>query len=335
MTDKDDVRDARLAQALRHMPDAHMQPSAEARMAVLKHAQEALTGRANTAPPAARRWWQSTSPSAWGGALASVLVASFITLMWYGQPVPDANPEGLPATEQEAKATAPAAPAADADKAAPAPLAQAPVVPPAAEKKRETAPRALPPPPPVKEMAAPPVAAQVPQPALAAPTTMSAPAPAPVAAPPAPAMVAKSQAADSALALPSAETAAAPPVAAVAGRMQRSRTDSWAAAAIAATATVTQGNRSTRLGVGPAAALLAALRALPYEVPANNLHVAADSPVFTVQSAQGEVWAVSPHRVVLRNMQFTAEAKQIPQATVSPITDAQWQELRGLAQAAP
>ena len=106
MTDKDALRDARLAQALRHMPDAHMQPNAQARLAVLKHAQQALTGGANTAPPAARRWWQSTSPSAWGGALASVLVASFITLMWYGQPVPDANPEGLPVTEEAISATA-------------------------------------------------------------------------------------------------------------------------------------------------------------------------------------------------------------------------------------
>lgn len=315
MTDKDALRDARLAQALRHMPDAHMQPSAEARLAVLKHAHEALTGGANTAPPAARRWWQSTSPSAWGGALASVLVASFITLMWYGQPVPDANPEGLPVTEQEISATAPATPTADAAKAAPAPLRQAP----AAEMKRETAPRLLPPPLPVKEMAAPPVAVQVPQPALIAP------------APPAPATVAKSQAADSALALPSAETAAAPPMAAIAGRMQRNRADSLSAA----TVTVTQDGRSTRLGVGAATALLAALRALPYEGTANTLQVAADSPVFTVQSAQGEVWAISPQRVVLRHTQSNAEAKQIPQATVSTITDAQWQELRGLAQAAP
>jgi hypothetical protein len=112
--------------------------------------------------------------------------------------------------------------------------------------------------------------------------------------------------------------------------MQRNRADFLSAA----TVTVTQGGRSTRLGVGPAAALLAALRALPYEAPANNLQVAADSPVFTVQSAQGEVWAISP-RLVLRTAQFTAEAKQAPQASVSTITDAQWQELRGLAQAAP
>ena len=95
MTDKN-LRDARLAQALQHMPDAHMQPDAQVRLAVLRHAQEAVAGGAAPAakaPARLRRWWQPASPTAWGGALASVLVASFITLMWYGQPVPDANPD--------------------------------------------------------------------------------------------------------------------------------------------------------------------------------------------------------------------------------------------------
>lgn len=98
----EDLRDARLAQALQHMPDAHMQPSAQTRQAVL---QEAL--RAAAPPPAAvSRWWHAwLDPSdqrmPWSAALASLAVASFITVLWYGQEVPDATPERGPVVQRE------------------------------------------------------------------------------------------------------------------------------------------------------------------------------------------------------------------------------------------
>ena len=306
MTDKDALRDARLAQALRHMPDAHMQPSAEARLAVLKHAQQALSGGANTAPPAARRWWQSTSPSAWGGALASVLVASFITLMWYDQPVPDVNPEGLPAAQE---ATVPAAPPAIAKPARPVP--PEPFL---AEKKREA--RTVPPQPPQSIVAAAPAPAFAPP--VVAPAAPAAPAPF-VAAPHAPA--------------PSKEIAVAATRAgaSVADEMQRNRADVSSSAG----ATVLQDGKTSRLSHNQAQALLGVLRALPYGVTNANLQQATDKPAFTVRSVQGELWVVSPRRVQFQPAQFSAGAAQSPQPAESPITDAQWQQLRSLALPAP
>ena len=52
------LRDARLTRALHHMPDARMQPSAQARLAVQQHAQQAVAGRFGSATPKAGRWWQ-------------------------------------------------------------------------------------------------------------------------------------------------------------------------------------------------------------------------------------------------------------------------------------
>ncbi len=95
------VRDARLAQALRHMPDAHMQPSAQTRQAVLQAALKAA-GAGRVVPPSApRRWWhrwvgQSGQPRhsvPWSAALASVLVVGFVAVLWQGQEVPDAEPD--------------------------------------------------------------------------------------------------------------------------------------------------------------------------------------------------------------------------------------------------
>ena len=41
-TSHDSLRDARLAQALQHMPDAHLQPDPQARQAVLQAGMKAL-----------------------------------------------------------------------------------------------------------------------------------------------------------------------------------------------------------------------------------------------------------------------------------------------------
>lgn len=118
----DTLRDARLAHALRHMPDAHMQPSAQTRSAVLQEAMRAV-GSATPAQPAQllavqRRWWhawlgQPGHRVPWAAAVASVAVFGFITVMWYGQEVPDAAPERSPvAMHKDAAKTESAAPAA-------------------------------------------------------------------------------------------------------------------------------------------------------------------------------------------------------------------------------
>lgn len=101
----DTLRDARLAHALRHMPDAHMQPSAQSRSAVLQEAMRAVGGTSPAQPVqppvAQRRWWhawlgQPGQRVPWGAAVASLAVFGFITVMWYGQDVPDATPERGP-----------------------------------------------------------------------------------------------------------------------------------------------------------------------------------------------------------------------------------------------
>lgn len=105
------VRDARLAQALLHMPDAHMQASHVTRQAVLRAAQAAV----HPAPPAApARWWTRLWGAAapgpkipWTTALASVLIASFVGVLWHDQEVPGPIPQGPAPTPHLAEATAP------------------------------------------------------------------------------------------------------------------------------------------------------------------------------------------------------------------------------------
>lgn len=130
----DTLRDARLAKALQHMPDAHMQPSAQTRSAVLQEAMRAVgsTTPAQPAQPPAvqRRWWhawlgQPGHRVPWAAAVASVAVFGFITVMWYGQDVPDAAPERsvvtLNTVGDKAELAAPATAEPRAKKAADAP----------------------------------------------------------------------------------------------------------------------------------------------------------------------------------------------------------------------
>lgn len=331
MTDKDTLRDARLAQALKHMPDAHMQPGSAARLAVLKRAQEAVAGEGSSAPVAIRRWWKPTSPAAWGGTLASVLVASFTLMMWHGQPVPDAEPDGPVATTQETAAAPPAKEIAASEPTTEKPalplFPAQPLTPPVAQKKREAAP--LPPPAARHDMAA----------EVAKPAAEPMPAPSPpsppqtIAAEPPPKVSAKSRAADGTQAQPFAfgKATSAPSAAYSVGRVQGNLAEPISPVSIM----VTQDGKTNRMGASQAAALLAALRALPYETQQDDLQSAADNTVFTVQSSQGEVWDVGPRRVLLRSTPLGGGAKQSPQGTVSMISDAQWQELRGLAGVEP
>ena len=90
----ENLRDARLAQALQHMPDAHMQPSAQTRHAVLQEALRAAGVKGHKKS----RWWhawlgQPGQRVPWSAAVASLAVVGFITVLWYGQDVPDAAPE--------------------------------------------------------------------------------------------------------------------------------------------------------------------------------------------------------------------------------------------------
>ena len=109
------LRDARLARALEHAPDvlADTRPEALRRESILRAAHDAVA-QAPATPPAP--WWlrcaewfrAGAGPGRmpWNAALATVLLAGFITLLWREEPVPSAQTD-LPIPS----ATAPAAPA--------------------------------------------------------------------------------------------------------------------------------------------------------------------------------------------------------------------------------
>lgn len=120
----ENLRDARLAQALQHMPDAHMQPSAQTRHAVLQEALRAAGVKGHKKS----RWWhawlgQPGQRVPWSAAVASLAVVCFITVLWYGQDVPDAAPE------RSKEGTAPAPERKVASAPSPQPLSPAPASP--------------------------------------------------------------------------------------------------------------------------------------------------------------------------------------------------------------
>lgn len=117
------LRDARLVRALEHAPDTlePTQPAAAMRDAILRAAHEAVA--VPPPHPAARSggwaalgavWdrWMGAGRMPWNAALATVLLAGFITLLWREEPVPPAQTD-LPIPSA-------AAPAAPAEPAAPA-----------------------------------------------------------------------------------------------------------------------------------------------------------------------------------------------------------------------
>lgn len=97
------LRDARLARALEHAPDTlePTQPAAGTRDAILRAAHKAMGApQAQPAPPV--RGWRAmvvgvwdrlmgTGRMPWNAALATVLLAGFITLLWRDEPVPPAQ----------------------------------------------------------------------------------------------------------------------------------------------------------------------------------------------------------------------------------------------------
>ena len=202
------LRDARLVRALAHAPDVlePAQPGAELRNAILRAAHEAVDARqANPAAPRGRDWratWSDlwgrvmgTGRMPWSAALATMLLAGFITLLWRDETVPSAqtdqpiaqsSPRTDPRTESpaaSADSAAPASPVADntAKKTTQEPSAHraaAPAVKPERERRSQegAAPSAMDVPP---VATAPPVASAPP----AAERPQAAPAPAPAPAP--------------------------------------------------------------------------------------------------------------------------------------------------------
>lgn len=136
----DDLHDPRLRRALDHAPDRDAMPAVHTREAILKMAHNlaaasapAVGHVAETAP-----WWRRLfgggSPRSrmpWNAAFATVLVATFVTVLWHREPVPEA---GLDGEAQVAGAPAPASapPAQSAEAPAAAPVPAAPAAEPAA-----------------------------------------------------------------------------------------------------------------------------------------------------------------------------------------------------------
>jgi hypothetical protein len=160
-------RDARLAAALRHMPDAHMAPSAEVRAAVLRSAMRALEPvqpAPKTSRDTAGGWWSFLSSGGVGpAALASVFLATVVAGVVYRQadeeaapaPVASAAPAPPPAPGQQGPAPTVATPevlavAPDANTAAatgalradrPVAVAAAPAAPPRTAAAKAPPPR--------------------------------------------------------------------------------------------------------------------------------------------------------------------------------------------------
>lgn len=203
-TERDLPPDEHLRAALRHAPDAELEAPAELRERLLAEARRAVRP---VAPPPAEPWWRRWFPAGgWlpQGALASLLVAGLVTLLWQHEEVPAPTVESrAPAVAADTAAPA-AAPAPEAS--APAPLAKAEAPPRTALPEQAPATTRAP----AMKRAAP-----------AGPSADVAPAPAPAPAPAVAAQEAAREAAPMAAAPAQAPAAAPPPPPATAEQRQR------------------------------------------------------------------------------------------------------------------
>ncbi|WP_172839960.1 hypothetical protein [Variovorax paradoxus] len=143
--DERDLRDPALRRALDHAPDSDATPDPRTRDAILKMAHNlaaTVPAAQNTAANSASAapWWRRVfggggeprSRMPWNAAFATVLLATFVTVLWHREPVPDAQLDGearvagAAAPAAAPPAPAPAQPAAEAAPPAEAPLAAAP-----------------------------------------------------------------------------------------------------------------------------------------------------------------------------------------------------------------
>ncbi|NNU44483.1 hypothetical protein [Ramlibacter montanisoli] len=107
-----ELRDARLRKAMDEAPDATLQPQQRTREAIRAAAHRALQ-------PAWRRWWTRSGGGAmpWTAALATIALATLVTVMWGGRELPGAR------TEADVVATAPAPAAGPVPAPGPVPAA--------------------------------------------------------------------------------------------------------------------------------------------------------------------------------------------------------------------
>jgi len=193
------LRDPALRRALDHAPDSDALPDPRTRDAIRKMAHNlAPVPAAAAEDKGAAPWWRrlfgggggSHARMPWNAAFATVLLATFVTVLWHREPVPDARLDGeagvasAPATAPEAAPSAAAVPAP-----APAPAPAQPQAEAARDsaseesmRKRESAARRSAPPPSGKQAAAPAPQSQISQ---AAPEPSRLPSPLPAPAPPA------------------------------------------------------------------------------------------------------------------------------------------------------
>ena len=196
------LRDARLARALEHAPDTLQpaQPAAAMRDAILRAAHAAVdTPQTHPAAPPGRGWragvasvWNrlmGTGRMPWNAALATVLLAGFITLLWRDEPVPSAQTDppiaaSPPRADQPTQVAAESARSADsAGPAADSTAKQKTQEPSANRANRDVAPAAKPERARRSQEGSAPPAMEMPQVATAPPMAAAPPAPAAPASP--------------------------------------------------------------------------------------------------------------------------------------------------------
>ena len=106
-----ELRDARLKKALDSAPDAQSRPDVRTRQAI--HAR----ARAWMAPAAQDRWWHRLlGPDhrrmPWSAALATVVMATLIAVLWHDREIPGARPDPAPAQAPQPQPQPQPAPAA-------------------------------------------------------------------------------------------------------------------------------------------------------------------------------------------------------------------------------
>jgi hypothetical protein len=123
------LRDPVLRRALDHAPDHDALPDPRTRDAIRKMAHNLATVPAPATPPqAAAPWWrrlfggsETHARMPWNAAFATVLAATFVTVLWYREPVPDARLDGEAGVASAPPAASVPAPAAVPPAPTPAP----------------------------------------------------------------------------------------------------------------------------------------------------------------------------------------------------------------------